>query len=119
MKLNWTTAIAVAALSAIGIASVSDAHPHRKRHKKNWQTISECFPAVEGAATSRGILGLGSARARIAAQDDWETEATRRYGAAFGQLRYARGVQWDCKKGAVILAKCVVVAEPCRTRIRG
>ena len=86
---------------------------------RRWDPIGSCEPAVEGAATSTGILGLGSARARVAAQSNWEINVEEKYGPKFANLAYARHVQWDCKKGAILLAKCVVTAEPCGARLRG
>jgi hypothetical protein len=86
---------------------------------RRWDPAGRCQDAVEGAATSQGILGLGSARARAAAQSNWEINVEDKYGPEFADFRYARNVQWDCKKGAVLLAKCVVVAKPCAARLRG
>lgn len=107
-------------LAAAGIASAglfvvaSDANAQRR-----WNTIERCEDPVEGAATSRGILGQGTARARRAARSNWEINVEDKYGPAYANFSYARNVQWDCKRGAVILAKCVVVAKPCRARMRG
>lgn len=122
---------AVAVLTFTGAAGVALAHPHRHHYRhhythetrtksqQTWQAVGACYPAIEGLASSKGILGLGSARARLAAKDDWETKAVAKYGPEYGQLRLARNAQWDCKKGAILLAKCVVTAEPCGARIRG
>lgn len=110
-KILLSTAAIAAAVS---VMASSDADARRR-----WNTIDQCQPAVEGAATSQGILGLGSARARRAAQSNWEINVEDQYGPAYANFAYARNVQWDCKKGAVILAKCVVVAKPCRARLRG
>lgn len=116
MRTYLKFAALCAGILAVGATSISTADAHRKHR---WRSVGECYPAMEGAATSQGILGLGSARARVAAQETWEDEVARRYGEAFAHLGNARRVQWDCKKGAVILAKCVVTAEPCSARIRG
>jgi hypothetical protein len=35
-----------------------------------WNHRGECRPPLEGAATGKGILGLGSERAREAARDN-------------------------------------------------
>jgi hypothetical protein len=93
--------------------------PRENSFPSHWHSVGTCYPAIAGAATSEGILGLGSARARVVATEDWEAQASERYGAQYGRLSTARKVQWDCKKGAVLLAKCVVTAEPCGARIRG
>lgn len=101
---------------AVGVAlcaSVSGADARR------WNRTGKCYPPLEGAATGKGILGLGSERAREAARDNWEASAEDRYGRAFSNLSRAIDVQWDCKKGAIITAKCVVVARPCAARITG
>ncbi len=113
----FTTSIAagLAALTLAGITLTSDAGAESRR----WNPVGKCQDAVEGAATSQGILGLGSARARAAAQSNWEINVEDKYGPEFADFRYARNVQWDCKKGAVLLAKCVVVAKPCGARLRG
>jgi len=84
-----------------------------------WNRRGECRPPLEGAATGKGILGLGSARAREAARDNWEASAEDRYGRAFANFNRATSVQWDCAKAALITAKCVVIARPCASRISG
>src|SRR6185312_8993860 len=82
-----------------------------------WNRPENCKAVLEGAATGKGVLGLGSERAREAARDNWEASAEDQYGRAFANLDRARNVQWDCKKGAVVTAKCVVTARPCASRI--
>jgi hypothetical protein len=84
-----------------------------------WRRWDNCKATLEGAATGKGILGLGSERARDAARDNWEAAAEDRYGRAFANLDRAINVRWDCKKGAVVTAKCVVIARPCAARISG
>ncbi len=106
-------ALAVAAIALVAGVSAADAR------RKYWDPIGACQPAIEGAATSTGILGLGSARARVAAQSNWEFNAEEKYGPNFANFTNARRVQWDCKKGAILLAKCVVTAQPCGARLRG
>lgn len=86
---------------------------------QRWRSIGRCEEPVEGIATGQGIFGRGTIRARAAARSDWEDQVARQYGPAYARFRYARDVQWDCKRGAVIRAKCVVVARPCRRRIHG
>jgi methylmalonyl-CoA mutase cobalamin-binding subunit len=112
-----TSRIFLMAAAAASVAVVAmSGHADARRH---WDRVGKCREAVEGAATSKGILGLGSARARRAAQSNWEINVEDKYGPAFANFDYARDVQWDCKKGAIILAKCVVVAKPCAARLRG
>jgi len=84
-----------------------------------WNRSENCKAVLEGAAIGKGILGLGSERARGAARDNWEAAAEDQYGRAYANLDRARKVQWDCKKGAVVTAKCVVTARPCASRISG
>jgi hypothetical protein len=102
---------------AIGIAVVGSLSGAEARSR--WNPTGKCYPPLEGAATGKGILGLGSARAREAARDNWEASAEDRYGRAFANLNRAREVQWDCAKGAIVTAKCVVIARPCAARITG
>lgn len=106
-----TRAAAAALLLAIGAGTASAA--------KKWREIEGCYPAVEGSATATGVFGQGSAKARVSARLDWERNAANKYGPEFASLGLARKVQWDCKKGAVLRAKCVVTAQPCGARIRG
>lgn len=115
MRMLSKIEVAVAALTLATVAVVGTADARRKY----WDPVGSCQPAIEGAATSTGILGSGSAKARIAAQSNWEFNAEDRYGPGFANFEYARDVRWDCKKGAILLAKCVVVAKPCGARLRG
>lgn len=113
--MRVSTKVAIAALaSAIVIGTFSTGVLARR-----WNPVGECKDAVEGSATSTGILGLGSAKARVAAQSNWEINVEDKYGPGYANFGAARDVQWDCKKGAVLLAKCVVVAKPCSARLRG
>ncbi len=113
-KLSTIGAVlGAAAITLVAISGNADAR------KKYWNSEGQCQPAIEGLATGTGILGLGSSRARVAARSNWETTAANQYGPGFADLDRARNVQWDCKKGAVLLAKCVVTAQPCSYRIRG
>ena len=105
--------LGAAAVTIVAVSGSADAR------RKYWNSEGQCQPAIEGLATGTGILGLGSSRARIAARSNWETTAANQFGPAFANLDQARNVQWDCKKGAVLLAKCVVTAQPCSSRIRG
>ncbi|PPC98609.1 MAG: hypothetical protein CTY31_12675 [Hyphomicrobium sp.] len=86
---------------------------------QRWNTRDRCYPAVEGIGRATGAFGLGTSRARAAARADWENAAARSYGPSASRLRFAQNIQWDCKRLAVLRAKCVVVAKPCGARIRG
>lgn len=109
MTFKFGVAILVG-LSVVGSATSADAR---------WNRRGECRPAMEGAATGKGVFGLGSARAREAAISNWEEAAESRYGRAFSNFDRAAGVRWDCAKNALITAKCVVIARPCAARISG
>lgn len=95
-------AVALAA-AAIGAFAAPDAN-----------ALPRCRGPIEGAATATGILGAGSAKARVEARRDWEYKAANLYGPRYANFWTARDKQYDCKKGAILLAKCVVVASPCR-----
>lgn len=109
--MNWK----ICGLMVLGLGLVSSATDADAR----WRRYDNCRAPLEGAATGKGILGLGSERAREAARDNWEATAEDRYGRAYANLDRAVNVQWDCKKGAVVTAKCVVTAQPCAARISG
>jgi hypothetical protein len=100
-SIKFLTLIAAAGAMAVGFAVDANAAPR-------------CHAAVEGAATANGILGSGSAKARVAARANWRATARSLYGPRYASFWNAQGRQWDCKKGAILLAKCVVVAKPCR-----
>jgi hypothetical protein len=93
--------VAAAATIAVGFGSAADAAPR-------------CRAAVEGVATATGILGSGSAKARDEARANWQATAQSLYGRRYASFWNAQGKQWDCKKNAILLAKCVVIAKPCR-----
>ena len=76
--------------------------------------LARCRAPVEGAATATGILGAGSAKARVEARERWKATVAHLYGRRYANFWNAQNKQWDCKKGAILLAKCVVVATPCR-----
>ncbi len=54
--------------------------------------------------TGQGLFGVGTENARGFAVADWESKVADRWGPRYASFRYARGVQWDCKKGAILLA---------------
>lgn len=102
-KVTLLTAFAIAAgLSAAAVSS-TDAEARRPI----------CKPPVVGFATGQGLFGKGTAQARKDARWDWESKATTAYGDRYGNFDKARGVRWDCKKGAILEARCVVRARPC------
>jgi hypothetical protein len=103
---KFSLAAAVAVLAATAGAGGAFAHKHSYAHSK-------CYPVLEGRATGQGIFGKGTAEARAAARYDWESKSTAKYGDAYGNFDKARGAHWDCKKGAILKAKCVVTARPC------
>ncbi len=76
--------------------------------------LPRCRPAVEGIATATGILGSGSEKARIEARENWKITVRQLYGPRYADFWSAQNKQWNCAKGAILLAKCVVVAKPCR-----
>jgi hypothetical protein len=76
--------------------------------------LPRCRAPVEGTASATGILGAGSEKARIQARENWRYTAAQLYGPRYADFYNAQNKQWDCKKGAILLAKCVVVARPCR-----
>ncbi|HEX4414255.1 MAG TPA: hypothetical protein VH107_11550 [Lacipirellulaceae bacterium] len=76
--------------------------------------LPRCFAPVEGVASATGIFGAGTEKARIEARENWVNTVQRLYGRRYADFWSAQDKQWDCKKGAILLAKCVVVAKPCR-----
>ena len=102
--------VVLAAVAVALVAGIGDADAKKKKKP----APPRCVATLEGVATGTGILGLGTAMARDAAKADWEAKASSKYGAKYGSYSKARSVNWDCKKGAILLAKCVVTAKPCR-----
>ena len=94
--------VAAAATIAIGFGSV-DAN-----------AAPRCRAAIEGAATATGILGSGSAKARVEARANWQATARSLYGPRYASFWSAPEQAVGLQKGAILLAKCVVVAKPCR-----
>lgn len=72
-----------------------------------------CKAPMDASATATGLLGAGTKEARRIARYNFESAATDRYGYQYGNLDKARNVRWDCKKGAILQAKCIVTARPC------
>ena len=110
--VNMVKVSTLAAAAAIALtAGMADADAHRRKAQHSHG--GKCYPAMEGRATGQGLFGKGTAQARAAARYDWESKASARYGDAYGNFDKASGRSWDCKKGAILKAKCVVVARPC------
>lgn len=105
-----TLAAAAAVAMTAGMTLSSDS---ADAHKKKF-VAPACKAPLRGSATGQGILGKGTAQAQAAARYDWEARSTRAYGDAYGNFDKARGKMWDCKKGAILKAKCVVTARPCK-----
>lgn len=106
---------AITAVALVMTAGATGASAHKSRyHKKTVSSSPVCVGTIEGKASSTGILGLGTARAQEAAIDDWIVRANAVYGDRYSNYRKAQVVRWDCKKNALVLAKCVVTAKPCR-----
>jgi hypothetical protein len=101
------TTVKSAALAAAVAASIAGA-------ASDANAIPRCRAPVEGLASSTGILGSGSEKASIMARENWKMTVRRLYGPRYADFYNAQDKQWDCKKGAILLAKCVVVARPCR-----
>ena len=94
-------AVFLASMTVIGFAASAQAQP-------------VCHGRVEGRAAGQGLFGLGTANARSAAVSNWAEKVNNRWGIYYANFDNARGVRWDCKKGAILQAKCVVTALPCR-----
>lgn len=109
--VNMAKFATLAAAAAIALtAGMADANAHKAKYR---HSHGKCYPAMEARATGQGLFGKGTAEARNAARYEWESKATNRYGDAYGNFDKARGKIWDCKKGAILKAKCVVIARPC------
>jgi hypothetical protein len=80
----------------------------------NASALPRCRPPVEGTAAATGILGAGSEKARHEARENWSYSVAQLYGPRYADFYNAQNKQWSCAKGAILLAKCVVVARPCR-----
>jgi hypothetical protein len=107
-------AIAVVAAAIATTAGIADADAHkRKRSHSHGPAAAKCYPTLEGSATGQGIFGKGTAEARAAARVDWESKSTNKYGYEYGNFDKSQNARWDCKKGAILKAKCVVTARPC------
>lgn len=73
-----------------------------------------CRARISGQGSGQGVAGAGTEVARSRAAADWSSRAQTKYGAAFTIFSKARDVRYDCRQGAILEAKCVVTARPCR-----
>lgn len=107
--------LALTAVALIAGQTAASAHPlkHHRYHHHKRHAAAVCKPRLEGRATGQGLFGTGTQAARSAAQSDWESKAAAKYGETFASLGRASLVRWDCKKNAILKAKCVVTARPC------
>lgn len=96
--------VALAALAA-GMATMSFAPVAEAR---------TCGVRTDGYATGLGLFGMGTANARSSAVSNWAEKVNARWGIYYANFNNARGVRWNCKKGAILQAKCAVSAIPCR-----
>jgi hypothetical protein len=101
---NFTTLAAAGAVALL--AGLTAATPTAE--------AGTCKPPMRGSATGQGLFGKGTAEARRLARYDWESRASIVYGDAYGNFDKSRRVSWDCKKGAILKAKCTVIARPCK-----
>ena len=94
------------ALLVLSLTGASDANARRP------QVV--CKPRIDAIGTGQGLFGEGTENARAAAITNFESKAASRFGYRYGTFANARGVRWDCKKNAILQAKCVITASPCR-----
>ena len=73
-----------------------------------------CRSRMAGEGTGLGIMGLGTAMARQNALANWSSKVSAKHGPRFATTAKARSVKYDCRQGAILQAKCVVTAIPCR-----
>lgn len=102
------SALIATTVAATAFSAVAEARRYSPRHDPY------CHTRMEGQATGQGLLGMGTANARSSAVSDWADKVNARWGIRYANFANARGVRWDCRKGAILQAKCVVTAMPCR-----
>ncbi len=104
MKSTKTTILfATIMVSALGV--VLDVAP---------ADAAVCRSRMSGQGTGTGLFGQGSTLARQNALADWSNKVAARHGQRFASSAKARSVAYDCRQGAILQAKCVVTAVPCR-----
>ncbi len=77
-------------------------------------SAASCRARVAGTGTGQGLAGLGTESARTAATIDWQAKVRKSYGHRFANVAKATSVKMDCAVGAILQAKCVMTARPCR-----
>ncbi|MGL4396236.1 MAG: hypothetical protein ACRCS9_06840 [Hyphomicrobium sp.] len=103
--------LGLVAVALVGGISAAGARSDRDRRPSSWPL---CQERVTATATGQGVFGAGTRNARAAAIANFERQAETRYGSRYAAFGNARAVSWDCKKGAILMAKCVLTARPCR-----
>lgn len=73
-----------------------------------------CKARMAGSGTGQGIAGLGTESAKAAATIDWQAKVRKAHGHRFANVSKAQSVKMDCAVGAILQAKCVMTAKPCR-----
>lgn len=73
-----------------------------------------CRARMSGQGTGLGIAGQGTNNARSNALGDWMKKVEAKHGKRFANTANARSIRYDCRTGAILEAKCVVTAIPCR-----
>ena len=73
-----------------------------------------CKSRMAGEGRGTGIAGQGTDNAKRAALDAWVEAVAKKHGRSFANSSKARSIRYDCRQGAVLEAKCVVSAVPCR-----
>ncbi len=73
-----------------------------------------CKGRMDGQGTGQGIAGQGTEAAKSRAAADWSSRVQTKHGSSFAIFSKAQGVRFDCRQGAILEAKCVVSARPCR-----
>lgn len=96
--------IKLAALAAAAVFTVASGEA----------SAASCKARVAGTGTGQGLAGIGTENAKAAATVDWQANVRKRYGHRFANVAKAQGVRMDCAQGAIMQAKCVMTAKPCR-----
>ena len=99
-------ALFAGALAVAGITALSAA----------WSTAgaATCRARMDGQGTGQGIAGQGTEVAKSRAAANWSARVQARHGSSFAIFAKAQSVRYDCRQGAILEAKCVVSARPCR-----
>ena len=95
------TGVAAAALAAV-LATAAPAE------------AAVCRARMSGEGTGMGVAGQGTTKARAAALSNWARNVEIKHGKRFADSAKAQSVRYDCRQGAILEAKCVATAVPCR-----